>query len=340
MVEESKKAKLVWAAEFEKKTQEMEVLQTVLMAQNEKLAEAQRTQAEFLKKQRELDDARREVELTVEKRIASELEKVRSLAQKEAEENFKMKAMEREQLIASMQKKITELKQKAEQGSQQLQGEVQELELEKLLRDAFPLDTIQAVPKGEFGGDVLQCVFGQNGQACGAILWETKRTKNWHEAWLSKLREDQRAAKAEVAVLVSQALPRGVDGFDFVDGIWVSNPRVVLPLATSLRHALLQVGMAQQASVGQQTKTEMVYQYLTGSCFRQRIEAIVEAFSSMQEDLDKERKTIMKQWSKRETQINKVIESTLGMYGDLQGIAGKSMQEIKGLEFPALEQGS
>jgi len=338
--EASQKAKLGWALEFEKKTQEVEALQAVLSAQNEKLTQAQKTQAEFMKKQRELEDARREVELTVEKRIASELEKVRSLAQKETEEGFKMKAMEREQLIASMQQKIAELKQKVEQGSQQLQGEVQELELEKLLREAFPLDTIQPVPKGEFGGDVLQCVFSQNGQACGSILWETKRTKNWHEAWLSKLRDDQRAAKAEVAVLVSQVLPKSVEVFDFVEGIWISAPRVALPLATSLRHALLQVGMAQQASEGQQTKTEMVYQYLTGSGFRQRIEAIVEAFSLMQEDLDKERKAMLKQWAKRETQINKVVEATLGMYGDLQGIAGKSMQEIEGLEFPALEDGS
>jgi len=338
--EEFKKAKLGLSAEFEKKTQELEELRATLKAQNEKLTEAQKTQAEFMKKQRELDDARREVELTVEKRIATELEKVRSLAQKETEESFKLKAMEREQLIASMQKKIEELKQKAEQGSQQLQGEVQELELEKLLKEAFPLDTIQPVPKGEFGGDLLQRVFSQNGQACGTILWEAKRTKNWHEAWLSKLREDQRTAKAEVAVLISQVLPKGVDVFDFVDGIWISNPRVALPLATSLRHALLQVGTAQQAAVGQQTKTEMVYQYLTGACFRQRIEAIVEAFSLMQEDLDKERKAMLKQWAKRETQINKVVEATLGMYGDLQGIAGKSMQEIEGLEFPALEEGS
>ncbi|MCL2178252.1 MAG: DUF2130 domain-containing protein [Proteobacteria bacterium] len=339
VAEEAEKAKRVWVVEVEKKARELEEVQTLLRAKEEKLAQAQRTQAEFMKKQRELDDARREVELTVEKRIAEELEKVRFLAQKEAEERHKMRAMEREQLIASMQKKIEELKQKAEQGSQQLQGEVQELELEKFLADAFPMDSIQPVPKGEFGGDVLQYVYTQSGQACGLILWEAKRTKNWHEVWLSKLREDQRAAKAELAVLVSQVLPKGIDIFDFVDGIWVANPRVLLPLATSLRHALLQVSMAQQASAGQQTKTAMVYQYLTGAGFRQRIEAIVEAFSSMQEDLEKERKAMTKQWAKREMQIGKVVESTLGMYGDLQGIAGKSMQEIEGLEFPALEQG-
>ena len=338
--EEAKKAKRALAEEFEKKTQELEEVQAVLREKNEKLAQAQKAQAEFMKKQRELEDARREVELTVERRIADELEKVRSSTQKETEESFKLKAMEREQLIASMQKKIEELKQKAEQGSQQLQGEVQELELEKLLKEAFPLDDIQPVPKGEFGGDLLQGVCGQNGQTCGTVLWEAKRTKHWNEAWLSKLRADQRTAKAEIAVLISQVLPKGVDVFDFVDGIWVATPRVALPLATSLRHALLQVGMAQQASVGQQTKTEMVYQYLTGAGFRQRIEAIVEAFSLMQEDLDKERKAMVKQWAKRETQINKVVEATLGMYGDLQGIAGKSMQEIEGLEFPALEEGA
>ncbi|MCL2625725.1 MAG: DUF2130 domain-containing protein [Cystobacterineae bacterium] len=340
VAEESEKAKRVWAAEFEKKAQELVEVQTVLKVQNEKLTEAQKTQAEFMKKQRELDDAKREVELTIEKRISEELEKVRFLAQKELEEGFRLKAMEREQLIVSMQKKIEELKQKAEQGSQQLQGEVQELELEKCLKDAFPTDSIQPVPKGEWGGDLLQYVYTQSGQACGLILWEAKRTKNWHETWLSKLREDQRAAKAEVAVLISQVLPKGMDTFDFIEGIWVASPRVVLPLATSLRHALLQVGMAQQASAGKQTKTEMVYQYLMGSGFRQRIEAIVEAFSLMQEDLEKERKAMMKQWAKREMQIGKVVEATLGMYGDLQGIAGKSMQEIEGLEFPALEQGS
>jgi len=236
-----------------------------------------------------------------------------------------------------MQQKIEELKQKAEQGSQQLQGEVQELELENLLRAKFPFDSIEPVPKGVFGGDILQRVVSQSGQPCGTIIWETKRTKNWSDGWLTKLREDQRTAKAEVSVLVSQVLPKGVEAFDVVEGVWVTNPRAALPVATVLRHTLLQVGMARQASEGQQTKTEMIYQYLTGPRFRHRVEAIVEAFSTMQEDLDKERKAIMKQWAKREEQIERVMGATVGMYGDLQGIAGKSLQEIEGLEFPALE---
>lgn len=337
IAEESKKAKLASAAELEAKARELAELQEVLKTRDEKLAEAQKAQAELIRKQRELDDARRELELTVEKRVQDGLTEVRAQAKKEAEDGLKLKVMEKDQTIASMQQKIEELKQKAEQGSQQLQGEVQELELESLLRAKFPFDTIEPVPKGEFGGDALQRVVSQGGQPSGTILWEFKRTKNWSDGWLVKLREDQRAAKAEIAVLVSQALPKGVDAFDVIDGIWVTSPRAALPVATVLRHTLLQVSMARQISEGQQTKTEMVYQYLTGPRFRHRVEAIVEAFSSMQEDLDKERKAIMKQWAKREEQIERVMGATVGMYGDLQGIAGKSLQEIEGLEFPALE---
>jgi hypothetical protein len=265
------------------------------------------------------------------------LNDVRSLAKREAEEGLKLKVLEKDQTIASMREKIGELKQKAEQGSQQLQGEVQELELESLLRTKFPFDTIEPVPKGEFGGDALQRVMSQSGQACGTILWESKRTRNWSDGWLVKLRLDQRAARADVSVLVSQALPKGVETFDVIDGVWVASPRAALPVATVLRHSLLQVSMARQASEGQQTKTEMVYQYLTGPRFRHRIEAIVESFSAMQEDLDRERKATMKQWAKREEQIERVMGATVGMYGDLQGIAGKSLQEIEGLEPRTIE---
>ena len=334
--EEAKKAKLAAANELENKARELTELQEVLKVRDAKLAEAQQAQAELIKKQRELDDAKRELELTVEKRVQEGLGDVREKAKREAEEGLKLKVMEKDQTIASMQQKIEELKQKAEQGSQQLQGEVQELELENLLRAKFPFDSIEPVPKGEFGGDVLQRVVSQTGQQSGTILWESKRTKNWSDGWLAKLREDQRTAKAEISVLVSQVLPKGVDAFDVVEGVWVTSPRAAIPVATVLRHSLLQVSMARQVSEGQQTKTEMIYQYLTGPRFRHRVEAIVEAFSTMQEDLDKERKAIMKQWAKREEQIERVMGATVGMYGDLQGIAGKSLQEIEGLELKSL----
>lgn len=333
--EEAKKAKLASAAELDAKAREVMELQEVLKSRDRKLAEAQNAQAELIKKQRELDDAKRELELTVAKRIQDGLDEVRAAAKREAEDGLKLKVAEKDQTITSMQQTIEELLRKAEQGSQQLQGEVQELELENLLRTKFPFDSIEPVAKGEFGGDVLQRVVSQTGQQSGTILWESKRTKNWSDGWLTKLREDQRTAKAEISVLVTQTLPKGIEAFDVIDGVWVTSPRAALPVATVLRHTLLQVSMARQIGDGQQTKTEMVYQYLTGPRFRHRVEAIVEAFSSMQQDLDKERKVIMKQWAKREVQIERVMEATVGMYGDLQGIAGKSLQEIEGLSLVA-----
>ncbi|MCW5598671.1 MAG: DUF2130 domain-containing protein [Nitrosomonas sp.] len=338
--EEARKAKMITESELELKARELIDLKQLLEQRNEKLAEAQKAQAELIKKQRELDDAKRELELTVEKRVQESLTTAREQARKEAEEAQKLKVLEKEQTIAAMQKQIEELKRRAEQGSQQLQGEVLELELENLLRSKFPLDTIDPVPKGEFGGDVLHRVAGTAGQHSGTILWESKRTKNWSEAWLAKLREDQRTAKAEIAVIVTQTLPKGVETFELIDGVWVTHIRAALPVAAILRQSLLELALARQASEGQQTKTEMIYQYLTGPRFRQRVEAIVEAFSTMQEDLDKERKAIMKQWAKRQEQIERVMNATVGMYGDLQGIAGKSLQEIEGLEFPALENNS
>ena len=334
--EEAKKAKLALGNELDRKVKEVNDLQEVLKQRDAKLADAQKAQADLIRKQRELDDAKRELELTVEKRVQTDLAAAREKAKKEAEDEMKLKVMEAEQTIASMQKQIEDLKRRAEQGSQQLQGEVQELEIEGLLSARFPRDTIQPVPKGEFGGDILHRVMGPLGQHCGTILWESKRTKNWSDGWLPKLREDQRAAKAEIAVILSQVLPKDVETFGLLDQVWVAHPKVALPVAVALRQTLIEIAGARQASEGQQTKMEMVYQYLTGPRFRHRIQAIVEAFSSMREDLDRERKAITKQWSKREEQIDRVMQATVGMYGDLQGIAGKTLQEIEGLEFQGM----
>jgi hypothetical protein len=331
--EEQQRAKLALGNDLDQKTNEISSLQEVLKQRDIKLAEAQKAQAELIRKQRELDDAKRELDLTVEKRVQADLTAERDKARKEAEEELKLKVMEKDQTITAMQKQIEDLRRRAEQGSQQLQGEVQEMELEALLTAKFPRDTIQPVPKGEFGGDVLHRVIGPLNQVCGTILWECKRTKSWSDGWLPKLREDQRATKAEIAVIISQALPKEVETFGLIDGVWIADPKIALPLALSLRQTLIEVASARQASEGQQTKMEMVYSYLTGPRFRQRVQAIVEAFSSMKEDLDREKKAIIRQWAKREEQIDRVMQATVGMYGDLQGIAGKTLQEIEGLEF-------
>jgi hypothetical protein len=183
-------------------------------------------------------------------------------------------------------------------------------------------------------------VLNSAGQTCGTLLWESKRTKNWSDGWLPKLRQDQRAAKAEFALLVSRVLPMRVDLFDHIDGVWVLDPKCVVPLAVALRQSLIEVAAVRQAGDGQYTKMGLVYQYLTGPRFRTRIEAIVEKFTDMQDDLDKERKNMTRLWAKREEQIHGVLDATAGMYGDLQGIAGKSLNEIEGLEMTMLPAGN
>ncbi|WP_420965487.1 DUF2130 domain-containing protein [Bradyrhizobium sp. B120] len=334
---EAKKARDAAAADVQARTNEAAELRQQLEANNAKLAEAQQAQAELIRKQRALDDEKRELDLTIEKRVQAQIDPIQIKARQEADEAARLRVAEKDQTIESMTRTIEELKRKAEQGSQQSQGEVLELELEELLRGRFPTDTIEPVGKGELGADVIQQVNGSIGQPAGIILWETKRTKAWSDGWLAKLRDDQRRSGADVALIISHALPKHIEQFDLVDGVWVAHPRCALPVAVALRQALIDVSTSRLVQQGQQTKMEQVYHYLTGTKFRQRVEAVVEKFNDMREDLDKERKFMGRQWAKRETQILAVIDSTVGMVGDLQAIAGKAMPEIPSLEVPLLE---
>ena len=336
-VAEALKAKRLVETDLDARAKEIVDLNEVLRQRDAKLAEAQQAQAELVRKQRELDDAKRELDLTVENRVQAGLTLVRDKAKQETEAALGLRVREKEEQIASMQRQIEDLKRKAEQGSQQLQGEVQELALEALLRQRFARDLIEPVPKGEFGGDLIQRVVGPAGQVVGSILWEAKRTKNWSDGWLGKLREDQRTARADVALIVSQALPKDVQTFDYIDGVWVTDPKCAIAVAVALRESLLAVSAARHAGEGQQTKMEMIYRYLTGPRFRHRIEAVVERFTEMQADLDRERKAMTRLWAKREEQIHGVVETMAGLYGDLQGIAGRSLQEIEGLEVPLID---
>jgi hypothetical protein len=335
---EAKKAREAAAAELQAKAAEAAELRGMLETNNAKLAEAQKAQADLLRKQRDLDDEKRELDLTVEKRVQSSIDDVRTKARQEADEAAKLRIFEKDHTIESMTRTIEELKRKAEQGSQQTQGEVFELELEEILRARFPTDMIEPVAKGELGADVVQQVNGCVGQPAGIILWESKRTKNWSDGWLAKLREDQRRCGADVALIVSYALPKHVEYFDLVDGVWVAHPRCALAVAVSLRQALIAVSSTRLVQQGQQTKMEQVYHYLTGTKFKQRVDAVIEKFNDMRDDLDKERKFMTRQWAKRETQILSVVESTVGMVGDLEAIAGKAMPEIPSLDLPLLER--
>lgn len=313
-------------------------LEELMEDNNAKLAAAQAAQAAALKQQRELETQRRELELTIEGRVSAEIEKARVEAKWAAENAMDLKVKEKEQQIASMQTVIAELKQKSEQGSMQVQGEVQELELEKVLRAKFPFDVIAEVDKGINGADCIQEVKDASGTLCGSIIWESKRTKSWSDGWLVKLRDDQRSAKSDIAILVTQVLPKEVKSFDIIDGVWVCKLETAVPLACALRQSLLEVANAKESNKGVKSKTEMLYSYLTGLQFKQRVQAIVEAFTTMQEDLFREKKAITKSWAKREEQITNVMESTVGMYGDIQGIAGKAVKEIPGLDVRQIEK--
>jgi len=310
---------------------EQAALQDRIKAQDEKLKVAQAAQTAALKREQELKDKEAEMELTLQKMLAAERPVLAEKLSREADEKAGLKLAEQAQVMEGMKRQIEALKQKSEQGSMQTQGEAAEIVLEDTLGAAFPIDGFVPVAKGVSGADVRQDVNGPNGVA-GSILWESKRTKNWTAGWLAKLRDDQRASGCEVAVITSHALPEGVDSFGMVDGIWVCAPRFAVPLATSLRQALIDVAGAKGRAMGQETKMEMVYDYLTGTQFKQRVDAIVERFEDMQDNLRKERVFIEKQWALRAKQIDLVIATTVGMHGDLQGIAGRAMPEIESVE--------
>ena len=335
-IEEARKAKLCIEIELKNKESRLLESQEAIENLNNKLAASQEKEIEFLKKQRLLKDKEREMELTIEQAIQNKSEEIHQKAHKEAVDSVNLKVSEKDLQIKSMIKKIDELKRKAIQGSQQLQGEAQEIEIENILRNHFPDDIIEPVPKGEFGGDIIQYVKTIGGDTTGKILWELKHTKNWSNEWLVKLKNDQRIAKADIAIIVTQALPKDIKLFQQIDNIWIAHSQVSLLIATTLRQLLIKAYSVKTISKGQKSKEELLYQYLIGENFRRRIECIVDAFTNMKIDLDKERKVITKQWSKRQMQIDNVINTAVSMHGDLQGIVGKELQEIEGLELQAL----
>ena len=304
------------------------------------LAEAQKAQAEALRHSRILSDKEAAMDLTIETGITQGITQAREEARRAADDAARLKLMERDQTIAGLQVKIEELAHKADVTSQQLAGEVQELDLEQSLRAKFPFDIIEEIGKGVNGADVYQTVISPSGAQCGVVLWESKRTRNWSAGWLNKLRDDLRTANADIPVIVTQAMPKDVDGFDVLDGVWVCAPKYALALATLLREGLLRVHAVRQAQTGMATKAELIYAYLIGKQFRHRIEAVVESFTSLQSDLDAEKKAITRAWAKRSAQIENALTATAGLFGDIQGIGGSAIPEIEALSTYALGDGN
>lgn len=308
-----------------------------IAAYKAKLTQANETELALRKKERELEEKAESLELEVTRKLDEEREKIRQAAQKKAADDHALKDAEKEKLMAEMRQQIEELKRKSEQGSQQSQGEVLELVLEDFLRQQFPTDEVQPIPKGVHGGDVLQRVRDSAGMDCGLILWESKQTKNWSAGWLSKLRDDQRAAKAAQSIILTEAMPDGCYTFTVIEGVWVTNRACLLGVVMALRASLIEVASANRAIQGRQTKMEVLYNYLAGPEFRNRVTGIIEAFVTMRSELESEKRAIQKTWAKREKQLERALTNTAGFYGDLQGIIGGSLAQIEALELPALE---
>jgi hypothetical protein len=301
-----------------------------------KAAEAQQAELRVRKERRELEDEKREFELTVNRVLDEERTKIREQAVQQANEASELTMADKEKLIGDLRRQIDVLKRKSEQGSEQAQGEVMELELEDLLREQFPMDTFEPVPKGVHGGDVLQHVLDGSGVRCGTFLWESKRTKAWNDAWLSKLRDDQRAARAHAAVLLTAEMPKCFTTFGYMDGVWVTSRACVPGVASALRAGVIEVARTRRSLEGKQTKIEQLYHYLAGSEFRQRMEGVVEAYVTLKDDLDSEKRSVQRLWAKREKQLERAIANMAGMYGDLGGILGPSLPQIAHLELAAI----
>jgi len=313
---------------------ELNDLKSQVQETSKKLKIAEEQELELRKRERELTQREQATKLELARTLAEEQNKIWNQATQKIAEEHRFKEAEKDKQLADMRRQIEDLKQKAESGSQQLQGEILEIELENLLRAKFPYDEIAPVPKGIRGADVIQHVNTQWGNFCGSILWESKRTKTWNEAWIQKLKDGQRDTKANFAVLVSTALPNEIKNIGNSGGVWVVDFASVVGIAMVLRTGMIDVARTKSAMVGKSEKMELVYNYLAGQEFRQRIEAIVESFVSMNEDLDAEKRAMEKSWAKRAKQIERVIQSTARLYGDLQGVIGNALPPIAKLELP------
>lgn len=323
--------------ESSKKTREQFELQ-LKMVREDKIAQEERNKelleqiTELTKEMREVKREKDEAKLEMEKALAEKEEKIRLEAQKKAEEEQHTKIAEKDKQLNDALKEVEEMRRKLQQGSQQTQGEAFELEFEQLLHREFPNDKISEVGKGIKGGDVIQEVWDSRGNYNGKILWELKNTKNWQESWIDKLKNDKRAINAEEAVIISDVLPQDITIAGYRNGVWVTQRQFAVTLASTLRAKLIEMFYVKQSVQSKDGKMELMYSYLSGTEFKHRVEAIVEAFTNMQSEIEKEKRYFTNKWARDEKNIRMVIDNTYGMHGDLKAIIGKMLPQIKGLD--------
>lgn len=318
------------SSEYENK---LKLLSETNKHNEEKLKEAREKELDFLKKEQELKNKEAELDIVLQKKLNEERLSLSETIKKQEQERNSLKFKEFEKQIEDQNKLIDEMKRKAEQGSMQLQGEVQELALEELLKSAFPYDLIEEVGKGVKGADCIQTIKDLSGNFCGKIIYESKRTKAFAAEWIDKLKTDMRAQNANIAVIVSETMPKEMDRFGFKEGVYICNYYEIKSLAFVLRDSLIKIHHAAVSQENKGDKMQMLYTYLTGNEFKQQIEAIVEGFSSLKEGISKERMQMEKLWKEREKQLEKVLLNTTHFYGSVKGIAGNAIGDIKTLEL-------
>ena len=312
---------------------ELKILRQELEEKSMKLSNSQETEAKLRKQSRELEEREKALELEVEKKLAAEIDEAKQKAIKSFQEEQQLKDAAFEKKIADMAKAVDEAKRKAEQGSMQTQGEVAELRLEETLERAFRYDDIEPVAKGVRGADVIQTVKDQALKPCGKIIWESKNTKSWSQGWIQKLKDDQTSNGAEIAILVTEAMPQDIDNFGMVEGVWVTRQSLAIPLASVLRDSLADLSYARNSAEGMNEKMQVLHKYIIGPEFRQKVEGIIDTFSGMKAQLEREKRAMTKLWKERDKQIDRVVENTSGMYGDFKGVIGAALKSIDNLEL-------
>src|SRR5213080_4469529 len=309
-------------------------LQIKLDAQAKELKETREHERALLSKKAELEEKAEKAQLEAQRKLSDEREKIRKAAQDQVLEEHRLKDAEKNKQLEDMRRQIEDLKRKAEQGSQKLQGDAQEIELEKALRERFPRDEIESVKSGVRGADVLQRVISDSGQLCGTILWESKRVRNWSDRWIDKLIEDKQAAKADVAVIVTDALPQHVQHMGGVRGVLLTTFSLAACLAETLRVNMALLGQTRLALSGQDDQKSRIFQYFTSPQFHDRMATIAEQFEHMQADLAREKAAMNRTWAKREKQIETIVSSTAKFTGELQALCGSSLPELPQFQLP------
>lgn len=322
----------------EKQEKELKDLQEQLRENSKKLEESEKIELELRKKSRELEEREKKIELEMTRKLDDERKKIIEATKKEEAEQQRFKMQEKDKQLEIMRKQIDDLKRKAEQGSMQIQGEVQEDDLRELLATTFIKDDVTDVPQGVKGADLIQRINAHLGNSLGTIIWESKNTKAFSDSWISKLKHDQGLVKAEAAILVTQVLPADIHGFGLRNGVWVVSYEHIIPLASALRLHISEIAKVKQSLIGRDEKMEVLFGYLSGAQFKNRIENIVMAFMSMKQDLETEKRSFQRIWNKREKELEKVVMSTSSLYGDLQGIIGGSLPTIQHLELSGGEE--